>query len=123
MRRQMFFLQITYNTPREKIEKFMEVIKQHIFEHPLTDKDNLHVRFNRFSESGLDILVYFFLRVPDYVTELEEREQILLQIMDLAKEIGVDFAFPTRTLHLDRTPGTAGGFSNEKASGGEKPAN
>ncbi len=123
MRRQMFFLQITYNTPREKIEKFMEVIKQHIFEHPLTDKDNLHVRFNRFSESGLDILVYFFLRVPDYVTELEEREQILLQIMDLAKEIGVDFAFPTRTLHLDRTPGTAGGFSNAKASGSEKPAN
>ena len=57
----------------------------------------------------------FALRVPDYVTELTEREQILLQIMDLAKEIGVEFAFPTRTLHLESTPETAGNFSKEKS--------
>lgn len=122
MRRQMFFLQVTYDTSREKIEEFVGAIEQHIREHPRTDKENLHIRFNGFGESGLDILLYFFLRVPDYVTELKEREQILLWIMDLAKEIGVGFAFPTRTLHLESTPETAGNLSNEESPGSDKLA-
>jgi MscS family membrane protein len=39
--------------------------------------------------------------VEDYTIELKEREAILLQIMDLARDIGVEFAFPTRTLHIE----------------------
>ena len=122
MRRQMFFLQVAYDTSREKIEEFVETIEQHIQEHPRTDKENLHIRFNGFGESGLDILLYFFLRVPDYFTELKEREQILLWIIDLAKEIGVGFAFPTRTLHLESTPETAGKLSKEESPGSDKLA-
>jgi MscS family membrane protein len=43
--------------------------------------------------------------VPDYATELREREVILLKIMELAEEIDVEFAYPTRTLHIDDAPG------------------
>ena len=32
-------------------------------------------------------------------SELKEREDILLQIMEIAGKLGVEFAFPTRTLH------------------------
>jgi MscS family membrane protein len=46
-------------------------------------------------------LVYFYLTVTDYAAELEAREEMLLRIMDLAKELGVDFAFPTRTLLIE----------------------
>jgi MscS family membrane protein len=42
--------------------------------------------------------------VPDWATELREREAILLDIIRLAKELGVSFAFPTQTLHLESTP-------------------
>jgi MscS family membrane protein len=59
------------------------------------------VRLNNFSESSLDILVLFYLNVQDYTSELSEREVILLQTMDLAREIGVEFAFPTRTLQIE----------------------
>ena len=107
MRRQRFFVQITYDTPREKVEEFVAGIKQLIVDHPMTDDENFHARFNGFGESGLDILVYFFLQVPDYVTELEERERILVQILDLAKVVGVEFAFPTRTLHVEGIPNSA----------------
>jgi MscS family membrane protein len=48
----------------------------------------------------------FHLTVTDYTAELKEREEILLKIMDLAKDIGVEFAFPTRTLHIE-TPSEA----------------
>jgi MscS family membrane protein len=100
-RRQRFFVQITYNTPREKVETLADGIKQLIADHPSTNKTNFQVRFNNFSESSLDILVVFHLNLNDYTTELKDWEEILLQIMDLAAEIGVDFAFPTRTLYLE----------------------
>jgi MscS family membrane protein len=100
-RRQRFFVQVTYDTPRNKLEALADGIKQLIADHPLTNKTNPQVRFNNFSESSLDILVMFHLEVADYTAELKEREEILLQIMDLAKEIGVEFAFPTRTLYVE----------------------
>ena len=103
MRRQRFFVQIKYDTPREKLEEFVNGIKHLITDHPITEKDDFHIRFNGFGESGLDILLYFYLHVTDFHTELKERERILLQILDLAKAIGVEFAFPTRTLHVEST--------------------
>ncbi|MEC4667927.1 MAG: mechanosensitive ion channel family protein, partial [Nitrospirota bacterium] len=107
MRRQRFFVQIRYDTPREKVEQFINGINRLITDHPMIEKDDFHIRFNGFGESGLDILVYFYLHVPTYFTELEERERILLQILDLAKEIDIEFAFPTRTLHVETVPEAA----------------
>jgi hypothetical protein len=48
------------------------------------------------AESSLNILVYFYLNIADYTAELKEREDILFHIVDLPKEVGVGFAFPTR---------------------------
>ena len=104
MRRQRFFIQVTYDTPRAKLEALVAEIKQLIADHPLTNKTNFHVRFNDFGESSLNILVYFYLVVTDHAAELEAREEILLRIMDLARELGIDFAFPTRTLVIETPP-------------------
>ena len=100
MRRQRFFLQITYDTDREKIEEFAARIEQLLVEHPVTNKGTIRVRFNEFGESSLNILVYFYLEVRDITTELKERENILFQIMEIARKLGVEFAFPTRTLQV-----------------------
>jgi MscS family membrane protein len=104
MRRQRFFLQVTYDTPREKIEELVGGVRGLIVDHPFINKTNFQVRFNNFSESSLDIFVLFYLEVQDYTTELREREAILFQTMDLAYQIGVEFAFPTRTLQIEAVP-------------------
>ena len=101
MRRQRFFVQLTYDTPRERLEEMVAGIGQLIADHPLTNKSDFRVSFNNFGESSLDILVMFYFNVDDYGTELREREVILLQIIDLAKDVGVEFAFPTRTLRVE----------------------
>jgi len=106
MRRQRFLIQVTYDTPREKLEELMARIKQLITDHPLTNKTNFNVRFNDFGESSLNILVYFHIETTDYSAELEAREEILLRIVDLAKQSGIDFAFPTRTLVIETPSGT-----------------
>jgi len=101
MRRQRFFLQVTYDTTRAKLEELVAGIRRLILEHRLTNKTNLQVRFNNFSESSLDILVMFYFDSQDYTIELAEREAILLQIMGLTTDLGVEFAFPTRTIHVE----------------------
>lgn len=106
MRRQRFFVQVTYDTPRATLEALAAGIRQLIVEHPLTNKGNIQVRFNNLNESSLDILVMFFIETDSYATELAEREALLLQLMDLAKDLDVEFAFPTRTIHIE-TDGAA----------------
>jgi MscS family membrane protein len=103
MRRQRFFVQVTYGTSREKVEELVAGIKRLLVDRPLVDKNTFQVRFNNFAESSLDILVMFHLRVEDYGTELSEREAVLLQIMELVKDAGVEFAFPTRTLYVENS--------------------
>ena len=104
MRRQRFLIQVTYDTPRENLEQLITGIKQIIADHPLINKSNFNVRFNDFGESSLNILVYFHVETTDYSAELAAREEVLLQIMDLAKHLGIDFAFPTRTLVIEAPP-------------------
>jgi MscS family membrane protein len=104
MRRQRFLIQVTYDTPREKLEELVSGIKQLIADHPMTNKTNFNVRFNDFGESSLNILVYFYIETTDYSAELEAREGMLLRIMDFARELGIDFAFPTRTLVIETPP-------------------
>lgn len=97
-------LGVTYDTPPEAIEAFLEGIKNIIKANPFSTSFNCHVVFNDFGPHSLDILLYFFLEVPDWSTELEQRQNILLEIVRLAKRLGVAFAFPTQTLHVESFP-------------------
>jgi MscS family membrane protein len=103
-RRQRFLVQVTYDTSRHQLEELVMAIRQLLADNALVDPGTSHVRFNNFAESSLDILLIFNLLVEDYASELMAREAILLQVMDLVKEAGVEFAFPTRTLYLDSIP-------------------
>jgi MscS family membrane protein len=106
-RRQRFVVQVTYNTPREKLEQLIAGIRQLLADTPLVEADTYQIRLNNFAESSLDILVIFHLLAGDYSTELAEREAVLLRIMDVANHLSVAFAFPTRTLYVEHPDETA----------------
>ena len=65
-----------------------------------------HVYLNQLGPSSLDILLYCFWKVPDRSTELSERHRLLIDILRLGEKMGISFAFPTQTLHLQQTAGT-----------------
>ena len=66
----------------------------------MTNKTNFNVRFNDFGESSLIILAYFHVETTDYSQSWSSRG-MLLRIMDLARELGIEFAFRTRTLVIE----------------------
>ncbi len=99
-RRMSTTLDVTYDTPPEKIDAFCEGIRALIHLHPYMRKDYYQVYFNEYKAASLGILVYVFWQTPDWNTELRERHRFLLDILRLAKQLDVEFAFPTQTLYL-----------------------
>ncbi|MDO9213212.1 MAG: mechanosensitive ion channel family protein [Methylococcales bacterium] len=93
-------LNLTYDTPIEKIKAFVEGVKHILESHPDTRKDNIQVFFYQFGAHSLDILVDFFVKVPAKMDELNERQRIFLDILRLAEDMKVEFAFPTQTLYI-----------------------
>jgi len=99
-RRWKQLISIAYDTPPEKISTFCEGIRELLRIHPYTRKDYYQVWLSEFAGSSLDVLVYVFWKTPDWPTELRERHRFMLDIIRLAGELGVEFAFPTRTLYI-----------------------
>jgi len=93
-------LGLAYETPPDKIEAFCEGVRELVRQHPYMRKDYFHVYFNGYADSALEILVYVFWETPEWSTELRERHRFLLDILRLARDLGVDFAYPTQTLYM-----------------------
>jgi MscS family membrane protein len=91
---------VGYSTPPEKIAAFCEGIRELLRVHPYTRKDYYQVWLNTFDDSSLGILVYVFWTAPDWQTELRERHRFMLDIIRLAGDLEIEFAFPTRTLYM-----------------------
>lgn len=99
MRRFETKVAIQYNTPPETIEAFCEGIRELISLNKFSFKDEFHVHLVSMSDSSLDIQVILYFEVPDFPTENTERHRLLIDILRLAEELGVEFAFPSRTVY------------------------
>lgn len=100
-RRLLTTLNLTYSTSPEQMEAFVEGIKAIVKSNPHFRQDFYEVHFNAFGAHSLDVMVYVFFKVPDWSTELQQKHNFFLEVLKLAKEVGVEFAFPTQTLHVD----------------------
>jgi MscS family membrane protein len=100
-RRYKTTLGLTYDTTPEKVQAFCEGVRAIISGLPGMRRDAYFVEFREFGPSSLDIFVYCFMSVADWGEELRTRTVLNLEILRLAQELGVSFAFPTRTLHLE----------------------
>ncbi len=122
-RRYTTTLCVLYSTPAEKLEAFCEGIRELVQQHPYTRKDYYHVYVNDLGASSIDILLYVFFACPDWSTELRERHRLILDILRLAAELGVEFAFPTSTVHLfqgENTPARPDGLTAQEMTAHEE---
>ena len=101
-RRVRMTLGLTYDTPPEKIESFLGGVKNIILNNKFSHKEGFHVSFTDYGDSSLNILVYYFLKVPDWTEELIQKKNINIEILKLAENLGVSFAFPSRSIYLEK---------------------
>lgn len=98
-------ISITYDTPAHLIELFTEGMQKLVENSPNTRKDFYEIRLNDFGPHSLNIMFYIFFNVPTWSEELKCRHEMMLEVIGLAEELGVRFAFPTQTLHMENFPG------------------
>ena len=103
-RRTRAYLGVQYNTLPEKIEQFITGIKKILMDNSTVKKDYFQVYFTEFGASDLKIIMNFFLLVNSWEQELQQKQNIFMAVLRLAKELKVDFAFPTQTIHVDSMP-------------------
>ena len=104
-RRYKATLGVAYHTTPDQMQAFTEGIRALIRANPSMRKDYYIVEFLDFGATSLEILVYCFITAPDWNAELRTRHVVNLDILRLAEELGVEFAFPTQTLHVASLPG------------------
>lgn len=76
-------------------------IKAMLQAHPGIDTtQTLIVNFNQYGASSLDIMIYTFTKTIVWVEYHVVKQDVLLKVGEIIARHGAEFAFPTRTLHL-----------------------
>jgi small-conductance mechanosensitive channel len=99
-RRAVFTLGVTYDTPAEKIEAIPTIVREAVERQEHTRFDRCH--FKSFGDFSLDIETVFFMTIPDYLAFMNAQQAINLELYKRFAAEGIEFAFPTQTLHLER---------------------
>ncbi|HJH29813.1 MAG TPA: mechanosensitive ion channel family protein [Methanosarcinaceae archaeon] len=101
-RRIKFNLGVTYGTTSAQIREVVDGIKQLIKEEHRFDHNFYMVHFTDFGDYSLNIFIYCFTKTTVWDEYLQVREDFNLSIMHLVEEIGVEIAFPSQTLYIEK---------------------
>jgi MscS family membrane protein len=108
--RRIINLTIIYETPVEKIDEAMAIVRQ-ILAVKVEDGKELNqcvnhegyeprVSFNELNSDSLNICVVYWHFPPDYAEFLAHSSYVNRELIKRFGEAGIDFAYPTQTLHL-----------------------
>lgn len=103
VRRLRHVLGFTYDTPEEKLVSFMESLRAQLATYDLIEKETITVRLIALGDFNLQVLLQCYVRTDQIDQERKAQEEILFLSLALAKQIGLEFAFPTATHYLKST--------------------
>jgi len=89
---------LTYNTPPEKVEMAVRLLKN-ISEsnNHLMESEKTMIFFERFNAYSLDVNFYYFIRKDSDLFDTQTK--INIQILKIFNDNGLEFAFPTQTVY------------------------
>ncbi len=97
-RRIEFTFGITYSATPEQAEAVPQLVRRVIEAQPEVKFDRAH--FTSFGESSLDYVVVYIMQTANYGTYMDTQQAVNIALMREFAAIGVEFAFPTRTVML-----------------------
>ena len=101
-RRIVFGFGVTYDTTPEQAEAIPGIVRKLIEAHPQLRFDRAH--FKAFGASSLDYEVVYIVEDPAFGVYMDMQQAVNLGLMRELKALGVEFAFPTRTVHIASAP-------------------
>ncbi|EMI5491585.1 mechanosensitive ion channel family protein [Providencia stuartii] len=87
----------------DKIGVIVSDIRTMLQQDPSIDTgQTLLVYFDEFADSSLNIMVYCFTKTTVWAEWLAAQQGVYLKIIDIVKQHGADFAFPSQTLYMEK---------------------
>ena len=102
MRPYKFTLGVTYSTTRPQLEKLMQDLQAMLDASPLTNHGTNIVQLASFGDSSINILISAYLLTNIYAEFLQMQNDLNLNIMDIMQADGVDFAFPSTSVYIEK---------------------
>ena len=97
-RRLLYRLGVTYDTSHVLLERIPGLLKAIVEQGGDARFDRAH--FVAFNSSSLDFELVYFVPSNDYIQAMEAQQRINLDIVQRFAKEGIEFAFPTQSLHV-----------------------
>ena len=99
--RRVFDVTITYDTPPEKVNLGIEILKEILDNHEGMNPDlPPRVYFDDLNADSLNLKCFYWFHPPDYWKYMDFTQHVNKEVFKRFNEEGIDFAFPTQTIHL-----------------------
>jgi MscS family membrane protein len=100
--RHLMTLSITYGTPADKMREAVDILRDIFTKHPLTH--DAWIYWRDYGPHSLDIFIVYWCKATVFKEFLQALEEINLEIKQRFDAAGIEFAFPTQTIHLANPP-------------------
>ena len=102
-RRVSFSFGVTYDTPLKKLKKIPQIIESVINPETMEYVDRLdRVHFSEFGDFSLNFDIVYFLNTKDYMKYMDTQQAINFAIKEAFEKEGIEMAFPTQTIFLNK---------------------
>lgn len=95
-RRVVFNLSVTYETPRERLQRIPGLVRQTLESQEQVRFDRCH--FAKFGASSLDFETVYFVLTADFNRYMDIQQAVNFAIYSAFEELGIEFAYPTQKL-------------------------
>ncbi len=102
MRRCTITIGITYNATAENMQELVTSLRKVLVDDDMAEQNGSNVHFTTFGDSSLNVEMVFFIRTTDYSKFLQSRQDLNIKIMHTVEKLGLDFAFPSTTVYLEK---------------------
>ena len=99
-RRAVFTLGVVYQTPHDKLEQIPSIIEDIIVKQELARFDRCH--FKEYGNFSLNYETVYWIESNDYKLYMDIQQAVNLEIFRRFSEAGIEFAYPTQTLFVEK---------------------
>ena len=99
-RRIVFNIGVVYQTPPEKLEMIPSIIREIIEQQTSARFDRAH--FFEFAAFSLNFEIVYWVESAEYAQYMDIQQSINLQIYQKFAELGIEFAYPTQTVFVEK---------------------
>ena len=89
------------HTSADRIRQFCDRVRDELIENPGIDNDTAYCSLYSYADNLLTVLLSCYISAPSYAEELRIRQDVLARILEIAHELEIEIATPSRAIQIE----------------------